>query len=423
MGDKICYIGPLQLDQAHLVDSNTFENPRDISLSGFTYILGKSAPSESFLVYGTNEEMLQLYGLCNWDEIFWLDTSTELDDGGDFKHKGWYLISADGLEFLGPDYAQLKLIAKCISSADQTYFQQDYTQINQLPYDYVSGGLLSATPTYSYYYTYLDTDGKVKIDTALKSVAKYSSTASIDTSAGNVAWNWKESIYASGTAQAKNNGSSCGTTNKLVGSGYKFNIPTVSKIVGTILTIRYANNTPSSSGCSKVHAVTIDGNAGYYSVNSVGYSAGTNTNSLKTWTLGTSSSIISGLSSSPAGYNSGINVRYWATVAPGYTSFVDYYTMALYYRYTTGTYTIMQPASSAKTAWGSVTIGQTIPSGCSIKWNVYDGSKGTLLLSNQSGSSPINLSSIPHVNLKIVATLTANGTSTPTVNSVGISES
>ncbi len=415
-------IGPIKFSVPHLQDTNNqFVLNKEIKQTGNLLETGKVTESEEFSVVLENSLAKQLIGLCKWDEIFWLDTSTDLEDGNDFKHKGWYLISADSLELVGPDYAQLSLTGRCISRAEQEYFQQDYLLINQLPYDFAVP--LAPTVQESYYYTYYDSaDGKIKMDTALKSVAKLPTAASIDTSVGNVSWSWKESLYSSGTAQAKNTSSgTCYQTNRLVGSSYGFSIPTISEITGLVLSIRYANNTPSNSGCSKVHAVTIDGNAGYYSVNSVSYVTGTNTNSMQTWTLGSSSNRL-GLSSSPSTYNAGINVKYWATVAPGYTSFVDYYNVTLYYRYKTGTYTRIQPASSAKTAWGSLAFAASLPTGCSIKWDVYRASDNTKLLSGITASGT-SLASLPHVDLKFVANFTAYNGTTPTLSNVSVSES
>ena len=428
MGDKLCYIGPLQLDQAHLVDNDTFTNSRDISLKGTMYTLGKLDPSEGFIICGTNEEIKQLIGLCQWDDVFWLDTSIELEDGKDFKHKGWYLISADNLDFLGPDYAQLKINSKLISRNEQDYFEQDYVQIDQLPYDYVitptPPGGVPGVVTESYYNVYLDSSSNMWLNTTLYSVAKQPTSAWVDTSGGNVGWSYVASLCGSGTAQAKNGSSTCYNTHKLAGNGFGFAIPTNTIVTGVVLTIRYANSTPSSSGCQKVHAVQIDGNAGYYALLNQAYSAGTNTNSMKTWTLGSSSNLL-GLSSSPSAYNAGVNMRYWATVAPDWVSYIDYFIMTLYYRNHIGTYTRNQTISTNKTAWGNLSFTASIPSGTSIIWNIYSASDNALLstYTSTANSNTVNLSTLPHVNLKLVATFTEyNGTS-PSLSTITLGES
>ena len=160
------------------------------------------------------------------------------------------------------------------------------------------------------------------------SVTKYPTSATEEGS--GVAWMWESAIYSSGTAQAQNTSGSCATTKKLTGSNYGFNIPANARVTGVQINIRYANSTPSSSSCLKVHACSINAGGLGNQWTNVAYIPGTNTNSLKTWTIGGEGNLL-GLSSNPAYYNSGVVVKYWATVANGYVSYVDYITVTIYY--------------------------------------------------------------------------------------------
>ena len=164
----------------------------------------------------------------------------------------------------------------------------------------------------------------------MPSITKYAKVATEESAGFEVPWAYESSIYGSGTVQAKNNTGSCATTHKLVASDFDFNLPDNAEVVGVVVNVRYANNTPLNSGCSKVHAISVSAGGSYAVRTSMAYTAGTNTNSLQTKSLGSSDSLWGSLSNDPADYIS-LSVRYWATVAPGYTAFVDWISVTLYY--------------------------------------------------------------------------------------------
>lgn len=183
----------------------------------------------------------------------------------------------------------------------------------------------------------------------MPSITKRPTSASEESAGYTIPWNWESSIYSAGTAQAQNNTGSCATTHKLVADDFnisKVNLPDNCKVTGVKVTIIYANNTPLNSGCSKIHAVSVSAGSSYASKSSIGYVAGTNTNSLQTWTIGGSDTLWGGLSDDPRDYDT-MSIRYWATVAPGgYTSFVDDVLVTIYYTEPDYSVTASVPASA-----------------------------------------------------------------------------
>lgn len=177
----------------------------------------------------------------------------------------------------------------------------------------------------------------------MPSIAKLPTTSADSAAVGSVPWANHSRIYQADSASATNNTGICNTTHKLVGGGFNFNIPLNARVIGAVIQIRYANSTPSSSGCMKVHACDIIAGSSAYSVNSVPYVAGGSSN---TWVLGSSTSLLPGLSSSPAQWNSGVTVRYWATVAPSKGVWVDYFQVTVYYTLPTYSLAADLPASA-----------------------------------------------------------------------------
>lgn len=185
----------------------------------------------------------------------------------------------------------------------------------------------------------------------MSSISKYPSSASQENTGQQCEWGNAGAVPSyitaedGATAQAKNNGGSCGTTYKLIGVFSGFDIPNNAKITGVKVDIRYANSTPSGSGCMKVHAMSMSSLDAYKSVQNVAFIPGTNTSSMKTWTLGGPGDLL-GFPDSPAYFNSAVTMKYWATVAPGYVSYVDYFKLTVYY--TLPTYSLAVGVDSEK---------------------------------------------------------------------------
>lgn len=423
MGEKICTIGPISLDNAHLLDNNEFKSDRSIELKGNIYTVKKVEPSEKFVIYGTNREIKQMIGLCKGKDIYWVDTSSELNLDS-FRHRGWYVISMDDLELLGPEYAKLTIDARKISGESLEYFEQDYTLLTQLPYDYEAelppgnpAGVNSPISE-TYYATYKDGSGYLKLDVATKTNRReptYSNN--YDPGSGyNVSWLRPEGIRYGNTTYAYTN-TCTGPTNSyyLRASSFNAPIPTNTKVLGIQIKSRVYTNQP---GHVKTYSVRFKTDV-FSAVKS--HSEADDT----TWVyidLGGSTDLWGSNSSvlTPTRVNAS-TLDIWGTLNSGHKWQLDNVYMYVYWLYAYGTYTRYHSVDATRNNWGQIQVTQTIPSGTNVLWDVYNANDNTLLLAGAGGTA-ININYLPHVNLKMVATLYGSGTTTPTVNSVTVTE-
>lgn len=424
MSEKLCFIGPISLEQAHLIDNNEFKNDKPIDLKGNIYTTRKPESSETFALYGKNYEIKQIIGLCKGQEVLWVDTSSVLNED-QFKHKGWYLLAPKDLELWGPEYAKLVVEGRCISNEEQEFFEQDYTLLNELPYDYVLDvpdpnppGVNNCT-SQTYLATYWNSNGALVLDTGTKTNTR-EPTAVTDYDPGSgydVGWINQGNVKA-GVSGYSNTGSCTTFTNSkyLRPSAFNNPIPTNTTVLGIKLRSRLYTDQP---GHTKTYSVRFKTDV-YSAVKSatlwdttefVNIDVGSGTDM---W--GSNASTLT-----PTRIN-GATLDVWGTLSSGHQWRVDQIIMYVNWRYTNGTYTRYHTADNGRSVWGQIQVTQSVPSGCSVVWNIYRASDNVLLLGNQTGTA-INISSIAHVDLKIVATLNGNGTSTPSITGVTVTES
>jgi len=411
-------IGPIKFSVAHLQDmNNRFASDKEIKETGNILRTGKVTESEEFAVILENYLVKQLQGLNKWDEVFWVDTSPDLVDNEDPAHRGWYLLNFKEPIF-GVNYAKLPVEARCISRNEMEYFEQDYTRINELPYDYPNPVTLSIEETF--YSTYVDSNGAIKIDVAQKNTSKFPTVVDQVASDGadDVGWSNLNNIRADDSSYASCDFGGAGWSYWIRGKSFGHNIPSNAEITG--LEIRSVHKqTCSTSGQKHWWDMKVYvGSASkifYYGSSTVQsdiYQAQGGPNDK----LGISTSQLT---------PSNVNNMMVAFATSGYSSsamgYCDYVFAIVYWKYKTGTYQRFQPADTTKTNWGSINLSQTIPSGCSISWDIYRASDNLLLLGGQTGST-INISSLPHVNLRFVANMTASNGVSPSINSITVTE-
>lgn len=114
-------IGLVEIEAAQLVDSNTHELNKNLNIQSGPGVKvvsqGGQSKNETFAVYCRDYQARQIEGLAQWDEIWWVDSSTSLNLVDDIVHRGWAVLGKvsidkypglysdvylEGLEFLSP---------------------------------------------------------------------------------------------------------------------------------------------------------------------------------------------------------------------------------------------------------------------------------------------------------------------------------
>ncbi len=432
-------IGPIKISIAHLQDKNNkFVSNKEIKEIGNILSPGKVVESEEFAVVLENYLIKQLQGLNRWDEIFWVDTSPDLVDNEDPSHRGWYLLSFKEPNF-GVRYSELPVEAKCLSRNPLELFEMDYTIENQIPTNYVfesekDTDPIVLDPEITYITTTLDSDadfnlgsngtgvtvssGQVKVDTGQKNTSKFPTVTDNIASDGcdDVGWSYHQNIKANDAVYATVDFSTLGWSYLARGRLFGFNIPTNASITG--LEVRSEHKTTCSASGQK-HWYDMKVWVGGVNGQSVIHKhASTTSQSLIYWAIGGNGSgcgfNLANLT--PALVNDlviGFATSGYSSAAKGY---LDYVFGIIYWRYKSGEYTtrtINAPVTGY--SWNKIVVSHSIPSGCSVKYDVINASNSSVLIANATGPT-IDISSIGSVNIKIKAKMTCNGSNTPVID-------
>lgn len=282
-----------------------------------------------------------------------------------------------------------------------------------------SGGTHSSTYVSGY-----GSAAKVQIDTSTKTTTKYPGSTGQTTGDGcdDFGWAYRDRIKANDGVYSDSYATATGWSYWIYGTSFGFGIPSNAEVTGLWMRSKHYNNSQRhwfnhKIWCGGYTAIfkypnTVPGRSGSY----------TEYTGIMEWAIGGN------------GNNLGIP---WAALTPAnvnamsfgfasslYTSgrsvYLDYILASVYWRYKSGTYTTpVITADPEGYEWDKIKIAHTIPAGCSILYDVLKASDNTVLLENQTGTE-IDISSLDYVNLKVRAKMTANGGTSPSIDSIKV---
>jgi hypothetical protein len=417
------HIGPILLTRKHQRQNSKFDKGNKLSEN-----VGKSINSigfkgrsntESWTIKCSKVIAKQLEGLPDWEEPFFVDTSQALHELEN-AHRGWYLFDNIESDDKAPFKIPVSFKGICLNRNPLMFFERDYSLINQIPFDYPLAVPLEVEE--SFYSTFVDTDGKIKIDTTIKSQqAGNQATGVWDRTTGDsqLWWYDDDRLMVDGYARSQVRTDTYWVTDYLV-MRKGFNIPSNTDITAIKASLSMAGNQPGHPKWMDVElriGSAITGKYGFQ-YNNDGwwvheFGGPDSLNGVNpTWGLGPEHLNASNLAS--------FHMDFFAGAFANHSVHVDWFDVVAWYRFNSGTYQRFTPIDPDKTNWSTITVTQTLNGG-TIKWEVLRASDNYPLLTNQAGPV-IDISSLAHTHLRLVATLNAVNGVSPSITSVAVTE-
>jgi hypothetical protein len=409
-----CIVGSLDIDYPHIYDGNKFTYENELTQNMRVYSKGETKKKEEIPLVMPNYQAQQLVGLCDLQEVVWVDTSIQLNDNEDITHKGWYLLSVKDFEEIGITHAKVILDAKPVSKQAQTYMEMDYSSINEL---YIGYGYDTTLSEAYYQTTKSGTTISVDTNTQFKSctpqgVGQWDNAWS-EWCDPCVGWSNHIGIMGGGVASAYNWGGHYRDSQRLLGY-MNFNLPATGvQVVGWKFGFAAGRNSGWYESDTWYGWELSMPNGASTSMWDQGYASGWH----EYWY---ESPFLTTVANNPSLLNNW-GLLFFCGVHMGQTCEVDWFASSLWYIYTAGTYTRIQPIDITKSGWNQLTC-TTTEHGGTVKWDIYRASDNLLLRADQTGDT-ISLSGLPHVDLKFVAKFTVVGGTSPTIADVAVSES
>lgn len=413
------FIGPIPI-LMHTPDSNAFNQEKTITQTGNILSESNVTENETINVLVTNENARRLQGLNQWGEIFWINTNTALPSYHPQKHECFALIDVQEVKFYSDNiHASVKLNIYPASHNPYEKFEMDYSRLNTLPTTYDLSGIDIDLVSGDFVGTLLTSGGLVKVDTANHLITRYptANDGNVNYGSGGVNWSNINNMYASDSSYAyASSPSGYNPTKWMVLRGFDFSsIPANATIYNMGIGF-YVNPTNSVVlHCKPLFADSTFGNDRTTSIASggrepwLGYSNGTpgywGKSAITPAMIDDASNFkvyMSLGSLNPAGY---VNAN-WCKVNVSYRNLYGTYTSPI----------ITAPAGFS--SWDELDVTIDIPTGCSASYKVLDINDTVLLTSTNKN---IDLSGLSFVDLKLQATLYANGTVSPSLQNVEVS--
>lgn len=273
--------------------------------------------------------------------------------------------------------------------------------------------------------TYVEGSGdtaKIRIDTATKGTGKYPTANDQPAEDGcdDFWWTNPERVYANDNNWAHTTPSSSGWMRWLRGYNFNFGIPTNAQITGLFMRCKHSNNGANHWFNYKLWVGAETSKFAYPNTTPWGSGSATTYTGTMEWAIGGDGNRL-GISAgalTPANVNA-MKAGFASSIyTSGRTVYLDYIYVAVYWRYNSGIFTTPAIAFPDADSWDKIEIDHTIPSGTTITYQVLKASDNSVL--KTSTSNEIDISDLDNVDIKVKASMTANGATTPYINSIKV---